>query len=464
MTKFEKSIKIGSDQQQGATSRIVKMVDSLERGSIRTRSGLEMELIVVIDGGRQECPTAARFVFTTVRNDTAQNIIEVLNRAARAVQEEFYLGIPITIAAVYKDILYVLQVGERTRTFLVRAGKVKLVGALKRDLTPSALSSNTPMPVDQLKLTRGDQIVVCSDGLFSNISDGEIALIGRYDDPHFAARHLSALAMGKNADDNVTVAVLQYGYRRQVPRYVLFVGIFVAAIIGAVIIYSQLPSKQPTRSQDLGMAFFIEGNLQRIDPTTNAISEVEERSFIEPGETLSTSDNTGANIRLKRRDSVVSTTTVLIPGYIYFAPATELRLVTIDLSGTTPDGEPVDVGYLDLTEISLTRGGVLFVSEGNRKYSILFEDNNESNVRITLLSLMERQYGMGATRRGDIVDVYCLAGSCLLEEEDSSYQINAPGKVQFDLTDLSFEDMQQSTLSSEDWSVWEELCNCEIGP
>jgi PPM family protein phosphatase len=63
-------------------------------------------------------------------------------------------------------------------------------------------------------LTRGDEILLCSDGLFGEARDAEIEeLLGRDDPPQLLADHLIGLALSNGGGDNVTVQILRYGSR-----------------------------------------------------------------------------------------------------------------------------------------------------------------------------------------------------------------------------------------------------------
>ncbi len=79
--------------------------------------------------------------------------------------------------------------------------------------------------VEDMAVQKGDHIILCSDGLHTCVTDGEICnIVGRYA-PGPACRQLVALAEQRGSEDNVSVQVIQIeeieavGYYRGVPVY-----------------------------------------------------------------------------------------------------------------------------------------------------------------------------------------------------------------------------------------------------
>src|SRR5262249_53346702 len=66
--------------------------------------------------------------------------------------------------------------------------------------------------VDMVELKQGDSVLLCSDGLSSEIDDDEIArLFAGIADPQAACEMLVEAALGAGGRDNVTVIALRYG-------------------------------------------------------------------------------------------------------------------------------------------------------------------------------------------------------------------------------------------------------------
>jgi serine/threonine protein phosphatase PrpC len=66
---------------------------------------------------------------------------------------------------------------------------------------------------EPLLLQPGDVMVLCSDGVYDDVTDAEIAAIALTKPPQEAAAALVALANERGGHDNITVTVLQYGER-----------------------------------------------------------------------------------------------------------------------------------------------------------------------------------------------------------------------------------------------------------
>jgi len=79
-----------------------------------------------------------------------------------------------------------------------------------RNLVTQSLGIGTPVPSSaQLRLRRGDRILLCSDGLNEELTDAEIAALLRANElPDRAAEALIAAALDKGGRDNVTVVVI----------------------------------------------------------------------------------------------------------------------------------------------------------------------------------------------------------------------------------------------------------------
>lgn len=171
------------------------------------------------------------------------------------------IGTTLVAAVIHGHDLYWVSVGD-SRIYLYRQGRLtqitedhdygrelaEKVGAGKMTLTEaksyperergaltSYLGQAQLAQVDRnlrsFPLEIGDRILLCSDGLFSSLSEAEMAAPLR-GDPQEAAETLVTLALGKNksSQDNVTVAILacdpETHRRRRSPSYM---------IVGAVV-------------------------------------------------------------------------------------------------------------------------------------------------------------------------------------------------------------------------------------
>jgi len=81
----------------------------------------------------------------------------------------------------------------------------------RRNIVTRALGVDPEVPVDQFMLdaSPGDRFLLCSDGLFRELSDDQISsLLRRLADPEEAARQLVKEAKEQGGNDNITVVVV----------------------------------------------------------------------------------------------------------------------------------------------------------------------------------------------------------------------------------------------------------------
>ena len=141
------------------------------------------------------------------------------------------------VAAVVQDShAYIGNVGD-SRAYQWREGQLEqisrdqsLVARLVEEgaLTPEeavhypyknvilySIGSEKRPPIDlyEIVLEPGDLLVLCSDGLTRHIEDGEIGVIAGDEAPDVAADMLVRLARERGGEDNITVAIVQYGAR-----------------------------------------------------------------------------------------------------------------------------------------------------------------------------------------------------------------------------------------------------------
>ena len=84
----------------------------------------------------------------------------------------------------------------------------------RRNIMTRALGVEPEVPVDEFLLdaSPGDRLLLCSDGLFRELSDDQIAsLLIRLADPEEAAAELVQEAKRKGGNDNITVVVVAVG-------------------------------------------------------------------------------------------------------------------------------------------------------------------------------------------------------------------------------------------------------------
>ena len=197
-------------------------------------------------GGHQAGEVASRgAVETAIQSyyaDTSRDVGKSLVRAVQAANQQIHaqaqtdpsksgMGTTLVAAVTLGRKVYVANVGD-SRAYLinkssmtqitedhswveeqVRAGLLTPEQAKRhpqRNLVTRALGSKPSVDVDLFegKVSTGDMILLCSDGLTGRVEDYEIAAIVRDHPPHEAARLLVAAANERGGSDNITVLIV----------------------------------------------------------------------------------------------------------------------------------------------------------------------------------------------------------------------------------------------------------------
>jgi serine/threonine protein phosphatase PrpC len=150
---------------------------------------------------------------------------------AKAHPETRGMGTTCTAAIVLPDRLFIAQVGD-SRAYLLRGGRLELLtrdqtmaeqlvdsGVLRAEdvdtcmyshiLSQAVGTRSTVQPItSEVRLHRGDRILLCSDGLHGPVSAQEIArILGAAADINRVAHGLIQAALAAGGPDNVTVVV-----------------------------------------------------------------------------------------------------------------------------------------------------------------------------------------------------------------------------------------------------------------
>lgn len=144
------------------------------------------------------------------------------------------------VSLLVRDDLAVIGNAGDSRVYLLRMGDLRQVthdhvliydskiAALDSEGQPQSRFHNTitraigfaaavQPDITLARLTEGDRLLLCSDGLTNMVDDSEIAaLLCAEPDPQSACEQLVAMANDHGGEDNVTVALLDYGRFRSV--------------------------------------------------------------------------------------------------------------------------------------------------------------------------------------------------------------------------------------------------------
>jgi PPM family protein phosphatase len=208
-------------------------------------------LAIVADGmgGTEGGQFASRIATDTVRDvyssSTSNAPQEILTQAliqanadvqqkARTTPALRGMGTTLTAAAVVGDKIYFAHVGD-SRLYLVRKESIRpltrdhsLVGRLvesgviravdadshpqRHVLTAAVGVSETiepDTPAEPVTLSKGDLLLLCTDGLWGQVSEPEILRAVSLDEIEDAARTLVQLARDHGGPDNITVQILK---------------------------------------------------------------------------------------------------------------------------------------------------------------------------------------------------------------------------------------------------------------
>ena len=172
---------------------------------------------------------------------TAENAVNALKAAFVAANNEVFArvgdgkngvaGTTLTAVAIFPGEFIIAHAGD-SRVYIARPGRMdqltkdhSLVGEMmhkgllgreearnhpRRNIITRAVGLRENVEPDiegPLPFRPGDRILICSDGLSSMLSDGEIAAILLSKDPAAACKALVDMANEKGGDDNTTVIV-----------------------------------------------------------------------------------------------------------------------------------------------------------------------------------------------------------------------------------------------------------------
>lgn len=462
------SIRIGMDQNIGASTKRRSLEDAYFAEELITAGGARITLAVVADGiggassGERasnltvECLTD--FVRESSGEDFPRILEEALMKANRAVYEEAQveehkrdMGSTAVAVIIHHDRLYLASAGD-SRAYLVRKGTpiqlttdhnfgeemIRLgklrpqeaarnphAGALVRSIgnEPEVQvdlgiywnareSEESARSRQGMLLKPSDHVILCSDGLIKERPDGrghfvetaEFDPILARNPPLQAAQTLVSKAMGRNANDNVSVIVLQKpaglaGAGKAALRFVA-IGLLLAALIAAgVICLPSLLKPKPTPA-----------------PVRNSIllGTVSGEALYKESGKVPLTLQTGSSLTVE--------------------PGAGLQTLEGTVQFTLPDSSRV---YLDrFSEISLTQiadprtgaqNNILTLEQGRMLIALALRPGFSNtikapeNLRAQVLgSVMGVAYDSGESR----LEVDCLEGACLVANAGDVLQLS----------------------------------------
>ncbi|OIN93046.1 MAG: hypothetical protein AUJ20_05455 [Comamonadaceae bacterium CG1_02_60_18] len=177
-------------------------------------------------------------------------LLQALDKANQAIVNlaqqvgEEHVGTTLVAAVVHGEVLHWVSVGD-SRLYLLRQGKLTqltqdhvfaveldrdaangVISVLEAQSHPERAALTSYLGLTQLdlidqnpqafELVAGDQMLLCSDGLYAALDGGEIAACWTGDAQHLAEELVTTvLAKDRPGQDNLTVAILGLGQPRQ---------------------------------------------------------------------------------------------------------------------------------------------------------------------------------------------------------------------------------------------------------
>jgi protein phosphatase len=223
------------DIRAGAHGALFLVADGMggaASGELASSMAAELVLSGLRNAWRAADPSVARFAEALRDATIAAN--HRIHTHARENPEHRGMGTTATIAGLYGDHLYVVQVGD-SRAYLVREGQAQMLtkdqslvqrlveaGELtpeeaerseRRNIILQALGPEPNVTVDitHQQVRRGDILILCSDGLSGQVKADEIAYVAQQEpDVVGICRNLVDRANARGGPDNITVVAVRF--------------------------------------------------------------------------------------------------------------------------------------------------------------------------------------------------------------------------------------------------------------
>ena len=429
----------GWTQNIGASTPHELQQDRVRVDYVRTKAWGKILLAIVADGeNHPDAGHAAqrvidkifRFVKKAENEPLDLSLERALVSAADAIKEDG-AQVAATVVAISENKLYISNVGHAV-TLLLRDGKTLPIAHPSANLLGGIHSERSRV----IDLKPGDHIVLSSDGLLrTSPEDGkpfvDPAHIPEYvqgNSPTEATLHLVSLAMGRNVDDNVSVAVLEVlqSKKRLVP-FVTFLGVL-GFLTGLVLFIRSQQDALPLQRTDYGYAVLVEGSalLDTEDGGTLALGSLE---TISPGAPISIHETSKMVLQSSRGNEGG-----LLSATFFLAAGSKLALHQIDIANSSREDSAIDRAE---TILELVTGKILIIrTSGVWVFSIVTVDGQASleNVGLGVIAVE-------ASASGTVLD--CFEGNCTFATTDGD--------------DLSLRSGQRVSLIGTEISTIEEI-------
>lgn len=349
--------------------------DRIRAEEIRMASGDRVLAAVIADGsgvgGAEAAAQVVGQVFQIIQASKPSELegairrgLEIadgrLRKSGNGAQSKVLVA--ATAVVVWKRRLYIAHVGDTLAIHVSRGTGNQLTQANSARLG----SENQPqITTGRLQIRRGDRIVLASDGLMRRNPETDLPYVGQDEiaqhaaelPPNKAARHLISLALGRDVDDNVSVAVLAprggAKAKRSFPWVAAAAGALMLVLAAAAALVPSRPSTQP--ATDYGFAVLVDGGVLA-DQGSGTPELVPSLGTIRSASFLTAS--TDAKLGLQ---STFAGGSAVSNANLYLAQSTGLELTSID--PRTPAGGPTASSPALGSDLTLVSGRLLILRE-----------------------------------------------------------------------------------------------------
>lgn len=449
-------------QQIGASTPHDLQQDRVRMDYVRTSGGKKVLLAIIADGEHHPnagdtAESVLNHIFHQMKLHQGGDFNQALARAFVSAGDFIKAKdgeVAVTAIAVYRNRLYFAHSGHSIGC-LIRGGRMIPITRSTSTLLPAPPAEIQHGDVGGLRLQSGDHILLATDSLlrtspedgrpFVNPEDIPTHIEGN--SPDDASRHLVSLAMGRDVDDNISVAILQVpGEERRSPSlWKWFALLGVAAILFALIrlIPSFSDDETITPVTDYGYAVLVEGSarvetegggsmpaqrLEAVAPLSRILAQEASRlvlqSNLEPSQNLS---NTS----------------------VFLSSGSRAILSLVDAGVNLPEG----LEHLNnRSQIGLESGEMLVLrSAGSWVYQVDFTYGSSSLTG-------NGRGAIGITNSPSGAEVDCLLGTCEVSPEGGAVVLLQTG-LSISALDGSLGEQQPTPI--ETIARWNALCgNC----
>ena len=444
-----------------------EQTDRVRAGMIRTAGGEQVLLAVVADGegGSAAGQAAARVVaqvFQAVEQSRTGELGQVLRRGLEIAHQSLLSQIEggpggsrvaATAVAIFRNRAFVAHTGSGVAIRVSRGRASRLTPRTEDRIGAADGPGILTGPLQGFSLERGDRVVVSSDGIFRTnpttqqpfVLPGEIAQHATELAPSDAARHLISLALGRDVDDSVSVAVVALPgsirpTSRSPLRGLLLVGTMLGVIVAAALAWTA--RSPPEAANDYGFAVLVtggalaelgDGSVQTIAnlgtiPASNVVTALTEARL-----SLQSTFEAGSDLG---------------EGTLYLGPDTQLKLTALDPRFAASASDLVN--QTGPTELRLDRGKLLVLrASGTREYQVHGQGVSAS------LSGAGRG-AMGVEASGGELLMACLMGACRMKTSGGQDLLLQAGES---ISAIGGSPGAITSIAAGELAGWVELCD-----